>query len=502
VTYELVPGHGPIIPAIDRSRHALVPRTAATALAVRTTSDQPTFELRALYQLARAGSVAEGFRATADITDGSQSWMMIDRAGHIGWTTNAQIPVRPAAAYAWNPDTHQDSLAPFFVLPGDGTAEWAEPPLSTRYIPHAVDPPSGMLVAANADPVGATADGLPLNQATADGQPLYAGVSYAAGLRDQRIAALIRARSAAGAGFTADDAAAIQLDTRSLAGEALTPAIVAALDRLDRVELGPSDVNPYLDTLSPDDTARLATARRLLASWTFATPAATAAPDDDSAATAVFHAWIHAFIERAFQDELDVLGFDVWRLDDDRLVRIVYAMLTDPRSFVTSPSTQQPILCDNYAAAGPDDSCTKVILQAMVDAMTHLESPQAYGTADPGAWRWGSHHQLVIAPLVGSAPAAGVARDGDNFSVSRSDPRWSDLDFAERTGGTALRMVAGSPTGGPMSVKWSLPGGTIDDPRSPHDHDLRASYLTDTLRGAAFSIDEIVAAGEARWVFH
>jgi len=33
-------------------------------------------------------------------------------------------------------------------------------------------------------------------------------------------------------------------------------------------------------------------------------------------------------------------------------------MLTDPNSFVTSPATQQPILCDDYAGAGPDVSCT------------------------------------------------------------------------------------------------------------------------------------------------
>jgi len=505
VTYEVVPHHGPILPAIDRTRHALIPRTGGAALAIRSTGDQPSFELRALYNLAHATSVAAGLRATADITYGSQSWMMIDRDGHVGWTTQGDIPRRPTAAYAWNPDTHQDRLAPFFVLPGDGTAEWLDAAMSPRFIPHAVDPTTGALVAGNADPVGATADGLPLDQTTADGEPLYVGVSYAAGLRDQRIAQLIRQRAAAGpAGVvTLDDVLAIQRDTRSLAGEQLTPAILAALGRLDRQPVGPPDVNPYLDGLSADDTARLVTARRLLAAWTFAAPAAVDAPDDDSAATAVFHAWIHAFIERALQDELDVLDFDVWRLDDDRLVRIVYAMLTDPKSFVTSPSTQQPILCDNYVAAGPDDSCTKVILQSMVDAMTFLESPQAYGTADPSAWRWGQLHRLAIAPLDAAPPAdPGTPRAGDQFSVSPSDPALRDLAFAERSGGTALRMAAEAPgDGAAITVKWSLPGGTIDDPRSPHDRDLLAGFLSDHLVSAAFSIDEIVAAGEARWVF-
>jgi len=182
-------------------------------------------------------------------------------------------------------------------------------------------------------------------------------------------------------------------------------------------------------------------------------------------------------------------------------VRIVYAMLTDPKSFVTSPSTQQPILCDNYGTAGPDDSCTKVILQAMVDAMTYLESPQAFGTADTGAWRWGLRHSLVIDG--GEAPgSAGVPRAGDNTSVTRSDPRWQDLDATERSCGTALRWFAQAADGAPLSMKWALPGGAIDDRRSPHHRDLLDGYLSETLFDAAFSIDEIVAAGESRWVFH
>jgi len=497
-TYEIVPHHGPILPAIDRVNHALVPRPPGAALSVRYTGYQPTFELRALYNLARAHTIEDGLRATADMTYGSQSWMMIDQGGHIGWTTHAYVPIRTPASYAWNPDTHQDELAPFLVLPGGGDADWLEGrSLSPRVVPHAIDPARGYLVAANADPVGATADGLPLNQGSVDGDPLYAGVSYAAGLRDERITTLVQQRAAV-APLTLDDMAAIQRDTRSLAGAKLTPAIVAALDRLDRTTVGPFDVNPYLDGLGPDDAARLVTARAVMTAWTFATPAAIDARDGDSAATALFHAWIHFFIARTLADELDAIHVDVWWLDDDQLVRIVHALLTDPKSFVTSPSTQQPILCDNYRTAGPDDSCTKVILQAMVDAMTYLESPQAFGTQDTSAWRWGLRHTLVID---GSADA-GVPRSGDNSSVTRSDPSWQDRDASEHTGGAALRFLAQAAGGGPISVKWSLPGGAIDDSRSPHHRDLLDGYLSDTMFDAAFSIDEIVAAGESRWVFH
>ncbi|HEX8113535.1 MAG TPA: penicillin acylase family protein, partial [Kofleriaceae bacterium] len=267
------------------------------------------------------------------------------------------------------------------------------------------------------------------------------------------------------------------------------------------------------------DRARLATARALLDGWTFATPAATASdardPDSaDSAATAVFHTWMHFFIARTLTDELAAVDFDVWRLDDGQLLRIVDALLDDPKSLVTSPATQQPILCDDYAAPGPDVSCTVQVLAALVDAMTYLESPQGFGTADVRDWRWGALHRLAVAPLLPGAPGlpapgapepgepAGFPRAGDGFTVSRADPGWSDLDFSELAG-PAHRLVAEARPGQPIAVRWALPGGAIYDHRSPHYRDLLdRDYLSDQLFDVPSSIDEIVAAGEVRWVFH
>ena len=110
-TYEVVPHHGPIIPTIDRTAHQIVPRTAASAMSVSYTGYQPTFELRAIYNLGRARTVHDGFRALADETYGSQNWTMIDNQQHIGWTTQAYIPVRKPAAYAWDPLTRPSTSA-------------------------------------------------------------------------------------------------------------------------------------------------------------------------------------------------------------------------------------------------------------------------------------------------------------------------------------------------------------------------------------------------------
>jgi penicillin amidase len=385
-------------------------------------------------------------------------------------------------------------------------------------VPHAINPASGYLATANADPVGATFDDNPLNQPVVDGRPLYAGVTYAAGVREERISTLIEQAAAAGP-VTLAEMARIQHDASSTVGAKLTPVILAALAKVADPTGAPADVATFVAGLSAADKAALTTAQGLLGSWTFAAPAATdpaatAAELHDAASTALFNTWMHYFIVRALKDELDAAAFDVWRLEDNQLVRIVYALLTNPGDFVASATTGQPILCDGYATAGPDDSCTKVILQAALDAVGYLGSPAGYGSADPTTWRWGLRHRLTIKPLFpnpqlnlpregeSAATAGGFPKAGDNFVINRADQGWSDLSFAQYADGPAQRFLAEATTGQPIKVKWQLPGGVIFDSRSPHYRDLLDKYyLPQTHFDAPFLVPDIVAAGEDHWVF-
>ncbi|MBA3460133.1 MAG: penicillin acylase family protein [Deltaproteobacteria bacterium] len=506
-TYEVVPHHGPIVPVIDKVTHKIVPRTSATAMSIKYTGYKPSFEIRALWNLGRATSVEEGFRALADFSYGSQNWTMIDSATNIGWTTQSTVPVRAPAAYTWNIDTNPNGLAPFFVLPGDGTAEW-QGELSSRYIPHVLNPqpPRDYIATANADPVGATFDGDPLNQPMVDGRPLYVGVTYAAGVRQERISQLIEQR---GVGITIDDMARIQHDTTSNVGAKLTPAILNALARLDSTTGAPADVIAYLGALSGTDRQRLTTARALLESWSFAT---STAGRTGSAATSIFNAWMHFFMSSALADELTAVGLELFDLQDNFTLRIVHALLTDPDSFVQSTQSDQPIVCDDMANAGTDDSCTKVILKSLVAAMTHLET--VFPGVPAARWDWGQLHRLKIEPLFPntalSLPAGnepGFPKSGDMFAVNRSDTSWSGLDFSQSADGPAQRFLAiaeKDPFGNtqPIRVKWALPGGVIFDPSSRHYRDLLDDYyLKERHFDAPFSVNQINAAGESRWVF-
>jgi penicillin amidase len=518
--YETVPHHGPIIPTIVDGQ--VVPRTGTSAMSVAYTGYVPTFEIRAIWGLAHATNVNEAFTALGDFSYGSQNWAIIDNQGNIGWTTNAKVPLRDPAAYQWNAQTNPDGLAPFFVLPGDGGGDW-QGFLSTRYVPHAINPAQGYIATANADPVGATFDGDALggaDQPIVDGRPLYVGVTYAAGVREERIANLIEAGAAAGP-LDLADMAAIQHDTASTMGAHLRDAMVGALGVIDGAAGQPTDTVTYFTGLTAPDQARLELARTVLSGWTFQTPAMVtgdAGDAGDSAATALFNAWMHFFIEGLLKDELDALpdgGFSVWRLEENLLARTVWGVLTDPAGYVQSAASNQPIICDVLTTPGPDQSCNTAVLRALLLAMDHLASPAGYGNADPQSWRWGDKHRLTLEPLFPSGSlnlpppsetnprwVGGFPKPGDNFVINRSDQGWADLEFSQFGDGPAQRFMAEAGPGETIKVKWALPGGTIYDRSSSHYRDLLDRYyIPQTHFDAPFAVSEIVAQGEDRWVF-
>ncbi|HEY4177626.1 MAG TPA: penicillin acylase family protein [Kofleriaceae bacterium] len=522
-TYEVVPHHGPIIPEIDRVNHTLVPRTDTTALSVRYTGYEPTFEIRALWKLARtAGSLNDGFRALADVGYGSQNWTLVDRLDYIAWTTHATVPDRSPEAMTWNATTNPDGNAPFFVLPGDGSAEWTGT-MATRYIPHATEDfnqpqlAEPFLVSVDADPVGATFDGDPLNQYDASGAQLYAGVAYDGGVRQARITEQLRAAVAGSDPIDAETMMRIQRDTQSNMGRRLAPPIVAALDKLATGAVAPADLVTFRASLTTEQRTELETARALLVDWApdYATPTGlgnTAPQIRASAATVLFNTWMHFFIDRALSDEIAeaVPSFDVWRLGDTALANIVYGLLVRPAQFVQGPSGE-PVVCDDMTSAS-DDSCTVQILRSLLAAMDQLASPAGYGTTDVGQWAWGKKHTLRISPLVPNAlldlppsDQAAVPRAGDNVAVDRADHGWEDLDFSQVADGPAQRFVAEVAYGASdnqIVVHWALPGGVIYDSRSPHYRDLLDSYyLTEQYFVPPRTADEINAQGESRWIF-
>ncbi len=517
VTYERVPHHGPIVPAI--ADHDLAPRTGNQAISVRYTGYQVTHELRSFYRLWTASSVEEGIAAMDDFGFGGQNWVFADDAGHIGWTSHALLPRRTAGCFGFDPDTAPEGVAPWWVVPGDGTCEW-DGFFSTDDVPHAVDPAKGFLATANNDPIGATADGNPLNQPTVEDHLYYVGAKdYDPGWRVGRITRRIQALIDAGGGITADDMTSIQADTYSNFGSALAPHLVDAIEALQAERQTPgtyTDLQSYAAGLTAADDAFLATAHTLLSAWSYETPAAVGGSPSqdeltDSAATALFNDWVVELLPGLFGDEASVLGYgaSTW------LAPAAYAVFVHPDQLATGLATEtgEPLLCDDMRTAGTVESCRLEAVMALLRARNWLSSANGFGSSDPNDWRWGLVHRLTLAALVPadelSVPppneanpdlAGGYPRHGDQFSVDASSPGYGDTDFTYGHG-PAMRHVTEFAGGDPVT-HIALPGGEIYDRNSGHFRDLMDNYWSvNKYFILPWTTAQIIDTAESHWRF-
>lgn len=512
VTLERVPHHGPLVPEIVD--HDVVPRASSRALSVRFTGHEVTHEIRAFYGLNRAKTLEEAFEALAHYKHGGMNWVVVDDLGNIGWTTTANVPWRSPACYTWNRATNPDGLAPFFVAPGDGSCEW-EGFLDERYLPHAVNPPEGFLASANADPVGQTFDGDPLNQPVVDGRPLYLGALYDPGFRVGRIVERLRELAAAGEGIDPEDMQSIQGDARSNFGARMRPHLLAAFERLS-AGTAPGDAQAWYAALPAARKDRLEVARARLQAWTLATPAAvegepSAEEIADSVATAIFQIWTVFFLQTALGDELEAIG-DTGH--EYFTPRAALAMLERPGDLVTglAPETGEPLLCDVLATSAVE-SCTLIALRALDEALTWATN-EGFRTDDMNAWRWGKLHRLTLRPLFPleelEVPTPdepdpllrkGFPRHGDEYCPDVGSSGLDDFDFTYESG-PAMRHVTRFAPGASPRTFFALPGGQVFDRRSPHYRDLMDTYWRkNAYFEMPWSIPQILEKAEERWRF-
>jgi penicillin G amidase len=516
VTYEYVPHHGPILPTIVD--HDVVPRQG-DAISVRYTGHEISSEISSLQKLWRARDRAEAFAAFDDYGFGAQNWVFIDNAGSIGWTSMARVPRRTPGCFGFHPTESPDGVAPFLLMPGDGTCEW-DGWMDARYIPHAVDPEAGFLVTANADPVGATFDGDPLNGPVVDGSPLYAGAFYAEGMRAGRITRRLQARIYAGAALTSQDMMEIQADTFSNYGERMRPHILAATAALAAEMAQPGthpDLQAWALALTQDQRQALMSAAGYLDSWTLETPAAvtgTLLPADiaDSVATSIFNIWVVEFLRQALGDELARAGQSPSTLHARGLLRI----LEQPENLHSglAPETGQPILCDDLDTPGEIESCTLIILKALDSAIAWAGGAQGFATADMNEWRWGQLHTLTLLPMLpiselrippsddpDPALRKGYPRPGDGYSVDASHPGYDNFDFSY-THGPAMRHVTELSPGGRPITYMALPGGQSSHRDSGHFRDLMDAYwVRNEYFPMPWTTEEIIGDAETRWRF-
>lgn len=516
VTYEVVPGHGPIIPTIQD--HEIIPRAGSEAISVKYTGYEVTHEVRAMYLMTKATTVEEGFAALEHWGHGAMNWVLVDDEGTIGWTSMARVPWRSPGCFTFHPDTNPDGVAPYMVVPGDGSCEW-EGWMDARYIPHVINPAQGYIATANADPVGETFDGDALNGPVVDGRPLYAAALYDPGYRAGRITRRLEALRDGGAPMTLDDMADLQADTYSNFGAEMQPHIVAAGAAFAEELASPGthpDLEVWVAALPADRRTRLQDALARLTAWSAATPAAvegtpSAAEITDSSATSLFNIWIVLFQQAVLGDELARVG--EWPEDDmtPRALKAIYVRPNELRSGI-APETGEPVLCDDLDTATEVESCTLLVLVALDASLTWGAGAEGFGTADLDEWRWGKKHTLTLEPSVPDGTlelpppndpnpllGSGYPRPGDQYAVDRCDPGYTGLSMSYAHGPSMRHLVELTP-GEPPRALMALPGGVTYDTRSPHYRDLMDTYWwRNEYFEMPWSTAEIIMQAEARW---
>lgn len=308
--------HGPLISDVS---------DVGAPLALQWTALQPgDTTIDAFIGLNYAADWEEFTDAMAKFVTPSQNFVYADVEGNIGYYAPGKIPIRVEEhdgripAPGWASEYEWQGFIPFTELP------------------HAFNPPQGYIATANNRVVDAT-------------YPHLLSTDWAPPYRAERIVELIEQMSSGGETISLNDVAAIQADQVSTQVRVLAPFLRSVPARNERQQQA-------IDLLQNFDGEM----RR------------------DSAAAAIYQAWmIH--LERAiFEDDLRASLFE--------------AMSTRANPLFLTNVLNDPALgaawCDNVLSA-PVETCTETAQVALDNALDDLTERMG---ADMNGWRWERIH--------------------------------------------------------------------------------------------------------------
>lgn len=372
---------GPVRMTVRETRHgpviddAVAPRYRPTmqpghVLALRAPWLQPgDTTADALRGINRAKNWDEFGQALAKFVGPVQNFVYADVDGNIGYYVPGRIPARK-----------DDNGG----LPIEG---WTESRADVRYIPfaelpHAFNPPRGLIVNAN-------------NRIAGPDYPYFLSRQWGDHYRAARIEELL----GNGGKQSADSTGAIQGDHVSLMARDLLRFMLAV----------PADHLPKTATAAP--------ALALLRSW-------DGTMARDRAEPLVFTAWLAALNRRLYADELGEWGADFVSLRPD-VVKLILTKHTD--------------WCDDRTTT-PVETCGEMLALSLGDALAWIE--QRYGSQVSG-WRWGAPHRAELRhrlfrflPLIGGFGSLAIESDGDGRTVNQQAMNVRDrrAPFASRHG--------------------------------------------------------------------
>ena len=411
--------HGPVLSDSDPELAAAAGKNKVVALSFIGLMPNDT-TVSAVRGMNRAHDWASFQAALKLWRSPEQNVVYADVDGHIGYTAVGALPLRRKPT---------DDLP---ARGANGEADWIGLTEFSQ-LPQGADPSTHRFINAN-------------NQVAPADFPVYVGRRYELPFRAERIAEMLNA----GKGFTADDFARMQLDTKEQDAVLLLPRLLAAKPR------------------TPEGQQALA----LLRAWDMAMAA-------DRPEPLIYTAWVYrlqrALLEKRLGAEISTqtpMGFDPFLI-----VRLLDGL-----------------------AEGDDQT---ILASSLDDIIAALAKP--YG-ADMKAWKWGTAHPAALqSQLLGAVPVLGGLFDaslpapGGPETVNRAAiGRHSDVLFPDGHG-PGYRGVFD--LANLDATRFIIATGQSGNPLSPHFDDITqrwrdGSYLT--LSGTA---DQVASGGLGRMHF-
>lgn len=349
----------------------------------------------------------------------SQNIVFATTDGHIGYQAPGRIPVRARVGG----DVPSDGSWP---RPGwDSAYDW-QGYVDPEDMPAVLDPPSGILVAAN-------------QAVTAPGKGPFLTRDWDYGYRAQRIRSELEAQVAQGTTITPQTVSTLQNDVRSPYADVLVPTLLTI---------------PVADAFDRDGQDLLRTWDRRM--------------DADSPAAAYFAAVWKSLLELTFADELP----EGARPDGgSRWLEVVRRLLDSPGS----------PWWDDRSTPGVVEGRDEILSRALVQARRQLTQQLGSSTDD---WRWGKLHVAAPEhPVLGgdSVPAIvrrlmnpqGIEVGGGSSIVNATGWDASSGSYGV-TSAPSMRMVVD--LGDLDSSTWVTLTGTSGHPGSVHYTDQLAAW--------------------------
>jgi len=318
--------HGPLLSDVDHLLQAVSAGKSDLsrepyAVALSWTALQPGHSMDALLGVDQAQNFQEFRAAAALLSAPSQNLIYADTSGNIGYQLAGAAPLRRKGngikpSPGWDPSYDWRGLIPFARLP------------------YVSNPPSGFIVAANQQVIGAQ-------------YPYPLGSTFSYGWRSQEI--IDRLREAPP--LTLDSAEQIFYD--------------------DTIRFAAELVPILLKIKVPDPW--VVEGQRTLVGWDYSS-------SKDSAAAAYFNVVCHNIFKLTFRDELPQ---ELWPDGGDRWYGVLTMLLKQPRN----------PWWDDVTTKDKIETRDDILLAAMINARKEITSLMA---RDTDQWQWGKLHRVEL----------------------------------------------------------------------------------------------------------